>query len=79
MFARTLGRRAGPAHLRLAGVRTVLYNQDSVRVFPVVVAAARRTPAVTLCFPTLAAVALPHRDAPDVIFNRVPVAVRALV
>ena len=42
-----------PKHLRLAGIRTVLCHQDSVRVPPIALAAARHTPPVALFFPML--------------------------
>ena len=49
--ARTLRRSVGPKHLRLAGVRPDLRDQDCVRIPPVVLAAARRAPPVARFLP----------------------------
>ena len=46
ILARTRWRGIRPKHCCLTGIRTVLNTQDSVRVPPVVLAAARRTPPV---------------------------------
>ena len=48
ILARTQRRSMSPQHIRFAAVRAVLYNQDLVRVPPVVLAVARRTAPVAL-------------------------------
>ena len=63
VLARAMRRGVRPKHLRLAGVRAVLYEHDPVRLPPIALTAARRLPPVTLR-PVL------ERDRPDVVFWR---------
>ena len=56
---------------RLAAARAVLYDQDSVRCLPLVLT--RRTPHATNCIASFRVQKIP----PDVVFQRVPVSVRA--
>ena len=64
----TLRSRVSSNHLRLSGIRTVLLCQDSVRVAPVVLTAARRAPPVALFLPVVLLVTVPQRDLSDDVF-----------
>ena len=79
VLAHTIRWSLGSKHLRFAAVRAVLYNQDSVRVPPVVLAATRGTPPVALLLLHPAAVVVPYSYPPDVALQRVTRTVRARV
>ena len=73
VVANSLRRSVCSKHVCFSAVRAVLYDQDSVRGFPTALAAARRTS------PTALPLSVPRRRPPDVVFKRVPVAMRAHV
>ena len=70
---RTLRWRVNPKHLRRVGVRIVLCTQDSFRVLPVVLFAARRASKAPQFLPDIGAVTVHHLDPTAVILKKISV------